>query len=286
MYTYVKSIRSEVRSLDEITGFVKKLEHFQTQALKNLLGAPKSTSPSIVRLFAGVEPFSSRLDLLKLRYFWKKYDSKNITKDISSKIIAYRKRFFLGTSNGFIHEIFNLCCKYKLMDLWHGKLSDVTGRTITDKVRMYNLASDLESGRKFPCCFTDIYLSNVFSYQKSYHLVKPFKTFNFFPSIDIRRCIIRVLLYPRTFETSCCYCHGKFKDILKHYVFDGRNILLQRKRMNDKLRMYNFPQGTAHNIKKLVATTLENKLWVTCLAEFLIEIKFHRKFEDHNTSVL
>ena len=281
VYTYVKSIRSKVKSLDEITGFVKKLEHFQTQALKNLLGAPKSTSPAIVRLFAGVEPFSSRLDLLKLRYFWKKFDLENTTQDISSKIISYRKKFFLGTSNGFIHEIFNLCCKYKLMDLWHGNLSD--GRIIANKVRVYNLASDLEFGRKFPCCFTDIYLSNVFSYQESYHLVKPFKTFNFFPSIDIRRCIIKVLLYPRTFETNCCYCNGKFKDILKHFVFDCPSISLQRKRMTDKLKMYNYPQST-HNIKKFVAVTLENKLWVTCLAEFLTEIKFYRKCEDNRAS--
>ena len=57
VFSYINSIRSEVRGLDEITGFVKKLEHFQTQALKNLLGAPKSTSPAIVRLFSGVAPF-------------------------------------------------------------------------------------------------------------------------------------------------------------------------------------------------------------------------------------
>ena len=156
--SYLNSIRSKVRTLDEITGFVKKLEHFQTQALKNLLGAPKSTSPSIVRLFFGVAPFSSRLDLLKLRYFWKKYNVDNINQDISSKIIAYRKKFFLGTSNGFIHEIFTLCCKYKLMNLWHGKLSDVSGKIISKKVVAYHLASDLEKGRKFPCSFTDIQL--------------------------------------------------------------------------------------------------------------------------------
>ena len=97
VYSYFNSIRSEVRSLDEITGFVKKLEHFQTQALKNLLGAPKSTSPAIVRLFSGVSPFSSRLDLLKLRYFWKKYDAESTHQDIASKIISYRKKFFLST---------------------------------------------------------------------------------------------------------------------------------------------------------------------------------------------
>ena len=70
VYCYVNSIRSEVRGLDDISGFVI-LEHLQTQALKNLLGAPKSASPAIVRLFSGVVPFSGRLDLLKFRYFGK-----------------------------------------------------------------------------------------------------------------------------------------------------------------------------------------------------------------------
>ena len=166
------------------------------------------------------------------------------------------------------------------MDLWHGKLSDVSGKIISDKILAYNLASDLERGRKFPCSFTDIYLSNIFSYQESYHLVKPFRTFNFFSSIDIRRCIIRVLLYPRTFETSCSHCHGKFKDILTHFVFNCSFILLQRKIMNNKLRMYNFPCCTISNIKDFIAKTFENKLWVKCFAEFLTEIKFYKKTED------
>ena len=53
--------------------------------------------------------------------------------------------------------------------------------------------------------------------------------------------------------------------------------------MNDKLRMYNFPLSLAKDIKTFIALTLENKLWVNCLAEFLIEIKFYLKTEDtHN----
>ena len=173
------------------------------------------------------------------------------------------------------------------MDLWHGKLSDVSGKIISDKIIAYNLASDLEKGRKFLCCFTDIYLSNVFSYQKSYHLVKPFRTFNFFPSIDVRRCIIRVLLYPRTFETSCSYCHGKFKDILKHFLFDCSIISLHREILNNKLRMYNFPRCMFSNIKQFIANTFEYKLWVKCLPEFLREIKLKKKTEDaHITETL
>ena len=72
---YLHSTMVKSRSLDEATDFVKKIEHFQTQALKYLLGCPKSSSPAIVRLFAGVEPMAGRLDLLRLRYFWKLYHS-------------------------------------------------------------------------------------------------------------------------------------------------------------------------------------------------------------------
>ena len=51
--------------------------------------------------------------------------------------------------------------------------------------------------------------------------------------------------------------------------------------MNDKLRLYNFPgKMMIYNIKSFIAKTLENRLWVKCLAEFLIEIKFYKKTED------
>ena len=40
--------------------------------------------------------------------------------------------------------------------------------------------------------------------------------------------------------------------------------------------MYNFPCCKISNIKHfIIAKTLENKLWVKCLAEFLIDIKFY-----------
>ena len=279
-YSYVNSIRGQARGLDEITGFVKKLEHFQTQTLKNLLGAPKSCSPAVIRLFAGVVPFSCRLDLLKLRYFWKKCNSHLANSDISSKLLLYRKQFFLATSNGFIHEVFDLCCKYNLMELWHGNLSNLAGMSIARKVLTYSLASDLKKGRKFSCLFSDIYLSNVFSYQKSYHLVHPFKSFNFFSGIDDRRCIIRLLLYPRSFKSYCPYCHVKYEDILRHFFVDCTFIGTEREKMYLKLQMYNFHREDNNDFKSFVAKCLQNKLWSRCIADFLTDIKFYQKSEE------
>ena len=54
---------------ETIPSFSKELEHFQTQTLKKLLSCLRNTSPAIVRLFCGVEPIASRLEILKLRYF-------------------------------------------------------------------------------------------------------------------------------------------------------------------------------------------------------------------------
>ena len=50
--------------------------------------------------------------------------------------------------------------------------------------------------------------------------------------------------------------------------------------MNDNLRLYNFPGNMIYNIKSFIAKTLENRLWVKWLAEFLTEIQFYKKTDD------
>ena len=69
---YLKSSRPP-GNIEDLRFFKKDLEHFQTRALKNLLNCPRNTSPSVVRLLAGVEPMACRIDMLKLRYFWKSH---------------------------------------------------------------------------------------------------------------------------------------------------------------------------------------------------------------------
>ena len=71
---------------DGPTGFAKDLEHFQTQTLKHLIGCPRNTSPAMVRLFCGVEPITGRLEVLKLRNFWKVLNGHSDS--ITSKILS------------------------------------------------------------------------------------------------------------------------------------------------------------------------------------------------------
>ena len=108
---------SHPAQLDVHTDFAKELEQFQTQTLKMLINCPRSTSPSVVRLFCGVEPLTCRLEILKMRYFWR---TLNCPKDtIPNRILTYRRKKFLDFNKGFAHEAFNICCKYNLMHLWH-----------------------------------------------------------------------------------------------------------------------------------------------------------------------
>ena len=48
-----------------------RLERFQTKALRSLLGLRFNVKTSVVRLLSGIEPVTSRLELLKLKYFHK-----------------------------------------------------------------------------------------------------------------------------------------------------------------------------------------------------------------------
>ena len=83
--------------------YAKKLEHFQTQTLKTLINCPRSTSPAITRLFCGIEPLTCRLEILKLRYFWKTLHGPKDA--LTFKILTYRKERFFDFSKGFAHLI-------------------------------------------------------------------------------------------------------------------------------------------------------------------------------------
>ena len=92
---YIDPRKRRNRNLNKPADFVEKIEKFQNQALKNLLDCPKSSSPAVVRLFSGVEPMASRIDLLQLRYFLK--ISNSAENSIAFTVLKLRKKRFLAT---------------------------------------------------------------------------------------------------------------------------------------------------------------------------------------------
>ena len=210
--------------------------------------------------------------MLKLRYFWKLTHVND--QSIAHRILKYRREHFFITKNGFIHEVFNLCCKYNVIDFWHGRLKGLTNPAsfIKDKILAFSLKKDLTIGRNRSCAFTDIYLSNIFSYRKSYHLVEPFLENNFFTSASARCSVTKILLQSRASYRKCIFCSNESKDIFSHHLFlcpqqeDARR-LLQR-----KLVLYNFPADKLSDKKIFFGTVLSKKIWTKCFSEYLADI--------------
>ena len=42
------------------------------------------------------------------------------TDNIAHKVYSGLRKNFLSGAVGYVHEIFNICCKYDRMDIWHG----------------------------------------------------------------------------------------------------------------------------------------------------------------------
>ena len=217
---------------------------------------------------------AGRLDLLRLRYFWKLYHSD--TNNICYRVFEYRKKRFLGSNHGFLHDVLSLCCKYDIINVWNGKLGfNLCPKGFFKKtVLAFNLKKDLKAGSRKPCGFADVYLRNVFLYQEAYHLIKPFKTFNFFSSVGARSLIVRVLLHPRVFMVDCHFCDGKFKHIFNHYVHHCKNLRSIRQDLRNKLKFYNFPHSCILKEEKFLSCCLEKIVWTKCLTEFLDKASF------------
>ena len=233
---------SESFQPDKIPGFAKDLEHFQTQTLKRLINCPRSTSPAVVRLFCGVEPLTCRFEFLKVRYFWKLLHGSTDT--VAHKFLIHRKRNLLDYTKGFAREVFNICCKYDAIHIWNGIVKGNLNplRSIKKIIISANLRKDLETGRTRICSFANIFLSNAFRYQKTYHIVEPLRQIGYFKSPDARKRFFKALLHPCSYPEECSLCGQKHKDMLGHFLSTCSRISELRKTLNLKLALYNYPK--------------------------------------------
>ena len=252
----------------------------QTQILKTLINCPRSTSPAVVRLFCGTEPLACRLEILKLRYFWRKLNGP--ADAISTKILKHRRDRFLECSRGFAHDVFNICIKYNTMPTWHGlappgKLNRILNplqyfkRTIIS----HNLRSDLEEGRNRNNFFSKNFLSNPFRYQKNYHIIQPFSQANCFSSPNGRKRFIKALLHPCSYLDNCTLCSEQTSDICNHLLTTCPRTPDLRKKLRLKLTLYNYPANHLPVTKSsIIENSLSNKLWRKCFADFLVEVDY------------
>ena len=238
MLTYTRY--SERSQVDTATGFAKELEHFQTQTLKNLIGCPRNTPPALVRLFCGVEPLACRLEILKLRYFWKTLHSP--PESITHRILAYRKQNLLTFDKGFGHQVFNICCKYNAITIWHGIVPEKLNplHSIKKIIISKNLRNDLEVGRAHTCSYASIFLSNPFTYQKKYHIVEPFNKLDY-SSYPNESQIHRALLDPCSYKKNCQHCGLQIEDLFTHFLTQCPELIGTR-RISIKVIARHFPK--------------------------------------------
>ena len=103
-----------------------------------------------------------------------------------------------------------------------------------------------------------MYLQDKFLYQEEFHLIEPFKVFNFFsPNNIARSLIVKVQLHPRAFMVDCDLCNGSFNYIFDHFVYDCTNLKTQRQTLRNKLKFYNFPCDSILNKEKFLAACLQ-----------------------------
>ena len=262
----------------ESSYYSKKLEHFQTQVLKNLINCPRSTSPSITRLFCGTEPIVSRLEIIKLRYFWKTLHGPKDA--LTYKLLTYRKARLLEFNKGFAQDIFNISIKYNAMNFWHGLVPSKHNRLLNPLqcikriIISKNSRKDLETGRARKCSFAKIYLKNEFLYQKIYHIVEPFNQANCFSSPEGRYSFIKALLHPCSYTSECPLCRQQHKDTCEHFLTSCTQTVEARRRLLLKLKLYNYPDSVPLKKTEILKLTLGNTVWRKCLTDFLIETSF------------
>ena len=258
-------------SVDKLPFFMKELEHFQTQALKTLLHCPRNVPPSVVRLFVGVEPIASRIEMLKLRYYWRAIHTHH---SLPNNIILFKKKRIFQVNVGFTMEIFNLCCKIGNISFWHGIHRGTVNplNSIKRVITTYYLKKDLATAMSKHCFFTNLYLKGNAAYGKKYTLVKPFTKVGMFRTSSARTEFIRALLNTNTYLKKCKFCSTTFYNLLGHQLIQCPNLITERETLKHKLTFYgfsaSFPQQTC-DLTGLVMHTLWNKNLLLALTEFL-----------------
>ena len=138
-----------------------------------------------------------------------------------------------------------------------------------------NLRSDLEDGRTRSCCFTKNFLTNPFRYQKDYHIVQPFSSFNSFSSANARKRFIRALLHPCAYVDHCPLCNELTRDVRDHLIAACPRIPDLQKKLCHSLVLYNSPADHFPLCNSsLIEHSLSNRLWRNWFAKFLTEVKF------------
>ena len=268
-YYYMKE-RENV-PVTELTITQRKYEKFQNRALKYIVPCPRMTTPALVRLFTGTMPIVARLDILKLRYFWKIHLGK--TSKLAHEIYLFKRNHFLQSNVGFVHEVFNICCKYDCMDIWHGLCpKGVSPKTMIKKrIEAYHYKEDLKKADKTKCLYTSL---TCFERKKmKYKFDERFSKPGNFQSSEHRRWFIYALFDTCSYHRECCRCGEYVLDMIQHCLRDCKSIQRQRDIFFITMRFYNLPPECNMTDKRQLFLFAQTKqCYLNILCQFLKEV--------------
>ena len=275
---YYFTSRGKPRKIFEPTDFLMKLEQFQNRTLKRLIPCPKSTPCCLLRLLTGTISLVAHIDILKLRYFWKLTHSGLM--GYAQDICRLRRKNFLESNVGYVHEIFNLCCEYKMMWVWHGTCSRKNNplALIKRQIVGHHLQRDLKSAAAVNCVYTNLILTSA-PYGKKYTLCKFLRVLGFFKSTKHRRFFMYSFLDTCAYSRLCPACHKQVSDVLTHALNSCPRTRSLRLTLRLKLILFNISkidQHTRHGCKTtLYSLAMGSRPFKTALCEFLMTLGYY-----------
>ena len=253
--------------------FLLKLEQFQNRILKLIIPCPKATPCGLLRLLTGTLSVAAHIDILKLRYFWKLTHS--VRNNFALDIYKYRRSHFLESNIGYVHEIFNLCCEYDMMWVWHGTISSKLNplNEIKKHVVKYHLKKDLETTAGSKCVYAATCLTAK-NYGKKYKLDNFLRQSGFFESTEHRRFFLYSFLDTGAYPRPCPKCGTEVIDILSHALTACPTATKLRLVLHLKLLLFNanrIASPSKFDCKiTLYSLAMGNRLYRRCLCEFLV----------------
>ena len=271
----------ECTELEEPSSIIKRLEKFQNKVLKQLITCPKTTPPALLRLMTGTMPIRGRIEMLKLRYFWKLHHSSK--ENLANRIYKYKRENFLQSNVGFVHEVFDLCCKFGRMDLWHGVCPNKTNpyTMIKKIVEAYYYRRDIETAQKSQCAYTSLTvlfnrgnLQTTTFPKEMYKLDSRLKEIGRFRNSEHRRLFLYAFLDTGAYIRECKHCGESMKDTVAHYLEECTAIEHQRNVFRTTMRFYKVPKtANLRNKVTVFSLALSKKYLLKTFCEFLKELR-------------
>ena len=216
---------------------------------------------------------AARINMLKLRYYWKLQHTGR--DNIAHEVLKGLRKNFLRGAVGYVHEIFNICCKYDRMDIWHGNGAKIIPHKVNPLARIkkmveaYHLKKDIETAQKSTCAYTAM---KIFK-EKRYSFESWLKQVGRFHSTAHRRTFLYSLLDVSNFNRVCCKCGAQVRDMVKHGLNDCPGLLSQKSIFILLMKFYNAPRDIDFTKKvEVFKAALRKRSLLKVVCNFLLKI--------------